>query len=83
MAEPHTRLLRSLPDVERRGPTNPMRPVRPACRYHVDTEVVPEGHLVRHPPCPLCGERLAYREDGDRALLLHVADPQFRVKLVP
>jgi hypothetical protein len=83
MAELQTRLLRSLPDVERRGPNMTERRVRAACRYRDVTKVVPEGRLVRHPRCPLCGERLAYRTVGDRALYLHVGDAQFRVTAVP
>lgn len=83
MPEPRIRLLRSLPEVERRGSTRPQRPIRAACRYRVPTDVVPEGRRVRHPRCPLCGERLAYRADADQALYLHVDDPRFRVTVLP
>jgi len=66
-----------LPSTER------PRHVRLACRYRLATNVVPDGHLVHHPRCPLCGERLAYRADGDRARYLHVDDPLYRVTAVP
>jgi hypothetical protein len=55
---------------------------RSACRFRVATKVVPEGSLVRHPRCPRCGERLAYRGDRDRARFLHAHDPQFRLTVV-
>lgn len=53
------------------------RPVRPACRYRVPTAVVPAGQLVRHPRCPECGDRLAYRELEGAALHLHAHDPRY------
>ena len=58
------------------------RPVRPACRYRVATAVVPAGRLVRHPRCPQCGDRLAYRELEGAALRLHAHDPRFRLAVV-
>lgn len=58
------------------------RPARPACRYRVTTAVVPAGRLIRHPRCPWCGHRLAYRELDGAALRLHTHDPRFRLALV-
>lgn len=58
------------------------RHVRSACRYRVATDVVPPGRLVRHPPCPRCGERLAYRPDGVGAMYLHSDDPRYRLMVV-
>ena len=55
---------------------------RTACRYRVATAIVPAGRLVRHPRCPQCGDRLAYRELEDTALYLHAHDPRFRLALV-
>lgn len=64
------------------GVGEPVRRNRPACRFREATKAVPEGHLVRHPRCPLCGERLAYRVDGEQAWRLHVHDPRFRLSPV-
>jgi hypothetical protein len=58
------------------------RSVRLACRFRVATHVVPEGHRVRHPRCPKCGRRLAYRADGSNAWHLHVDDARFRLNVV-
>lgn len=53
------------------------RPVHPARRDRVPTAVVPVGRLVRHPRCPQCGDRLAYRELDGVAMHLHADDPRF------
>ena len=62
--------------------TERSRLVRSACRFRAGATVVPEGRLVRHPRCPRCGERLAYRVDGTSARHLHAHDPQFLLTLV-
>ena len=58
------------------------RLAQPPCRYRAATAVVPAGRLVRHPRCPQCRERLAYRELDGAALRLHVHDPRFRLAVV-
>ena len=54
----------------------------PACRYRLAAAVVPAGHLVRHPWCSQCGDRLAYRELEGTALYQHAHDPRFRLAVV-
>ena len=66
-----------------RGRTEGRPPrIRPACRFRVATPVVPDGHRVRHPRCPKCGQPLAYRADGANAWHLHVDDARFRLRAV-
>ena len=60
------------------------RPVGHAtpCRYREPTGFVSAGTLVRHPACPQCGQRLAYRVLDGVALRLHADDPWFRLAIV-
>ena len=55
---------------------------RRGCRYRVRTKLVPIGSVVRHPPCPLCGQRLGYVARDGEATYLHIEDPHFRVAIL-
>jgi predicted RNA-binding Zn-ribbon protein involved in translation (DUF1610 family) len=75
---PALRVIRSmLPKDRGQAPA-----VRRACRYRAATIRVAAGTRVRHPACPRCGERLAYRETAAGALFLRVDDPAFRLTVL-